>query len=293
MRENVLVTVVCTCFNHQKYVAESLQSVLNQSHKNIQLIVVDDYSTDNSVDVIADFIKNFPEIQFIKNKTNLGLTKSVNHAMTFTKGDFFIDLSADDILLHNCIETQVETFRKSNFENLAIVYGNVALINENGNHESYYFEVNDHLKVKKAKKSGDIYAEIISMKTTICSVAAMYKKAIFDLFNGYDESLSYEDLDYWLRVSRDCNIEFIDQVLVQKRTVPNSLQSTLYSKKNKNSISTLIILKKAYRLNRTKAEHFILRKRVNFQIINAFRNRNYILMIQNCWLRLKVGIRSL
>jgi glycosyltransferase involved in cell wall biosynthesis len=293
MREDVLVTVVCTCFNHQKYVIESLQSVLNQSHKNIQLIVVDDYSTDNSVDIIEDFIKNFPEIQFIKNQTNLGLTKSVNHAMTFAKGDFFIDLSADDVLLPNCVAIQLATFKKSNFENLAIVYGNVALINENGNHESYYFEVDDNLKVKIAKKSGDIYAEIISMKTTICSVAAMYKKTIFDQYNRYDESLSYEDLDYWLRVSRNCNIEFIDQVLVQKRTVPNSLQSTLYTKKNKNSISTFHILKKAYRLNRTKEEHFILRKRVNFQIINAFRNRNYRLIIQNCWLRLKIGIKSI
>jgi glycosyltransferase involved in cell wall biosynthesis len=293
MREDVLVTVVCTCFNHQKYVIESLQSVLNQSYKNIQLIVVDDYSTDNSIAVIEDFIKNFREIQFIKNKINLGLTKSVNHAMTFAKGDFFIDLSADDILLPNCVEVQLETFRKSNFENLAIVYGNVALITENGNHKGFYFETNDDLKVKTVKKSGDIYAEIISMKTTICSVAAMYKKTIFDQYNGYDENLTYEDLDFWLRVSRDCTIQFIDQVLVQKRTVQNSLQTKLYAKKNRNSISTFLILKKAYRLNRTKTEHYILRKRVNFEIINAFRNKNYILMTQNCWLRLKVGIKSI
>ena len=52
MQENHLVTVICTCFNHQNYVIESLKSVLNQTHKNIQLIVVDDFSQDNSVLVI-------------------------------------------------------------------------------------------------------------------------------------------------------------------------------------------------------------------------------------------------
>jgi glycosyltransferase involved in cell wall biosynthesis len=128
MQEDVWVTVVCSCYNHSDFVTESLKSVLNQSHKNTQLIVIDDFSNDNSVAVIEDFSKHYPEIIFIKNTTNLGLTKSFNHAMQLAKGEFFIDLAADDILLPNCVEIQLKTFQNSPFENLAIVYGNAELI---------------------------------------------------------------------------------------------------------------------------------------------------------------------
>lgn len=292
MQENIWVTVICSCFNHEKYVVKSLKSVLNQSYKKIQLIVIDDFSDDNSVAIIEDFIKNFSEIIFIKNKSNLGLNKSVNNAMTLAQGDFFIDLAADDILLPNCIDIQLNTFKNSTYENLAIVYGNAELISENGNHENYYFQVNSNLKVTNKKKSGDIYDEIISLTTTMCSVSSMCKKSVFDTLQGYDENLSYEDFDYWIRVSREYNIEFIDEILIQKRTVPNSLQTTLYISKNKNSHSTFLILKKAYQLNKTKEEHFILRKRVNFEIINAYRTKNYILMLLNAWLRLKIVLKS-
>lgn len=293
MLEDIWVTVICSCFNHEKYVIESLNSVLNQSYKYVQLIVVDDFSNDNSVAVIEDYIKSFPEIVFIKNESNLGITKSFNKAMKFASGDYFIDLAADDILLPNCIEIQLNTFKNSIYKNLAIVYGNTELISENGNHKNYYFDVDINLKTKIKKPSGDIYSNIISLETTICSVSAMYKKVVFDTLQGYDENLSYEDFDYWIRVSRNYDIEFIDCVLVQKRKVASSLQNTLYRKKNKNSSSTFLILKKAYKLNQTKEDHFILQKRVNFEIINAFRNRNYVLMLQNGWLRLKIGIKSI
>jgi len=292
MLEDSWVTVICSCFNHEKYLVESIKSVLQQSYKNIQLIVVDDCSTDNSVEVIENFIKNFPQIIFIKNKSNLGLTKSVTNAMHYAKGDYFIDLAADDLLLPNCIEIQLNTYKNSQYKNLAIVYGNAELITEGGNHSSYYFDVDESLKTKPKRPSGDIYSNVISFETTICSVSAMYNKTIFDRLNGYDSQLSYEDFDYWIRASRAYNIEFVDEIVVQKRIVPNSLQTTLYAKNNSNSKSTFLILKKAYHLNRTKKEHFILRKRVNFEIINAYRNQNYILMFQNCWLRVKIGFQS-
>ncbi len=293
MLENPLVTVVCTCFNHQKYVIESLQSVLDQTYKGIQIIVVDDCSTDDSVAIIENFILDKPEILFIKNEKNIGLTKSVNHAMTYANCDYFIDLSADDILLPHCIATQVATFKESKFENLAIVYGNAELITETGEHERFYFEVNEDLKVINQKKSGDLYAEILSMKTVICSVSAMYKKSFFDKLDGYDEQLSYEDLDYWLRISRKYTIEYVNDVLVQKRNMPNSLQSTLYSNKNKNSNSTHTILIKAFSLNKSKEEFSIMKKRVNFEMINAYRNDNYKLLFLNSWLRIKLTLKSI
>lgn len=287
------VTVICSCYNHAEYVCKSMQSVLDQSHDNIQLIVIDDYSSDNSVEVIDNFILNFPEIQFIKNKKNIGLTQSVTNALQYVTGDFFIDLAADDILLPNCIEIQLNAFKKSKFTNLAMVYGNAENITKEGNHSSYYFEVDEHLKSKTTRPSGDIYSKVISSETVLCSVASMYKKSIFDTLNGYDTTLSYEDFDYWIRASRKYDIEYIDAILVQKRITPNSLHASFYIKKNKNSNSTYIILQKAFKLNKNKSEHRILISRVNIEIRNSFRTRNFVVMLKNCYLRLILALKTL
>ena len=293
MQDAVLVTVICSCYNHQEFVSQSILSIVNQTYKKIQIIVVDDCSTDHSIDVIENFIQKYPEIIFIKNKSNLGLTKSVTNALNYSKGEYFIDLAADDLLLPNCIEIQLSTFKNSDYNNLAIVYGNAELITEEGEHSSYYFDVDRNIKTKTKIPSGDIYLNIIDMKTTICSVSGMYKKVIFDKLNGYDTTLSYEDLDYWIRASRHYNIEFVDEVLMQKRIVPNSLQTTLHTRKNKNSYSTFKILQKAYKLNKTKKEHVALSKRVNFEILNSYRTENYILLLKNIYLRIRIGLKSI
>lgn len=291
MQDAVLVTVICSSYNHQKFIGESIESILNQTYKNIQIIIVDDCSTDGSTKEIEKFTETNPEIFFIKNKTNLGLTKSVTNAMRHAKGEYFIDLAADDVLHPNCIEIQLNTFKKSPHKNLAIVYGNAELITEDGKHSSYYFDVDEDLKTKTKRPSGNIYSNIISSETTICSVSSMCKKEIFDKLNGYDTSLSYEDFDFWIRVSRDYNIEFIDEILIKKRIVSNSLQTTLYAKKNKTSYSTYRILSKAYKLNKNAYEHKILTKRVNFEILNSYRTSNYVLMLKNMYLRFLIGLK--
>lgn len=293
MQQSELVTVICSCYNHANFVTKSIQSVLDQSHKNVQIIVVDDCSTDDSVSVIEKFIVPFPQIIFIKNENNLGITKSFNNAAQFAEGDFIVDLAADDLLLPHCIANQLETFRNSPFEQLAIVYGNAELISENGIHLAYYFEVDSHLKTIKKRPTGDLYQEIIGPKTTICSVSAMIKKSVFDHFNGYDEKISYEDLDFWIRVSRLYHIDFIDAVLVQKRILSNSLHSSFTIPKNKHGHSTYLILKKAFSLNRSKKEHRILTKRVDAEIKFALKTCNFSLAFKNIRLRLQIGLNSI
>lgn len=293
MQEEIWVTVICSCFNHEKYITKSLESVLNQSYKKIQLIVVDDFSADNSVPVIKNFIKDFPEIIFIKNKSNLGLTKSVNNAIKLAQGDFFIDLAADDILLPNCVEIQLKTFQNSHYKNLAIVYGNAELISEKGTHISYYFDVDSHNKTIEKRPSGNIYTEVISNKTVICSVSSMVKKSVFEKLKGYDENLSYEDYDFWIRASRNHNIEFLDSILIQKRILPNSLHANFFKSKNKHGYSTHQILTKAFKLNRNKKENKNLLSRIFLEIKIALKTKNFHLAFFNIVLFIKVGIKSI
>ena len=74
MHNKPLVTVICLCYNHAAFIVEALDSVLNQTHSNVELIIADDFSTDNSVDVIENWLKNHPNISFFANKVNLVYT---------------------------------------------------------------------------------------------------------------------------------------------------------------------------------------------------------------------------
>jgi len=149
MQNNPFVTVICLCYNQEAFVVESLNSVLNQSYPFIELIIVDDFSTDNSKKTISTWLKNNPNVYFIANETNLGITKSFNRALQLAKGEYVIDLAADDVLLPECIEKQINAFTNSSFKNLGVVYGNAELISENGSFNSYYFPVNTQKKVLK------------------------------------------------------------------------------------------------------------------------------------------------
>lgn len=290
MQNNPLVTVICICYNQEAFVIECLNSVINQTYRNIELIIIDDYSNDNSKKTIFSWLEKHPEIQFITNETNFGITKSFNKALQIANGDYIIDLAADDVLLADCVMSQLNTFKNSPFKNLGVVYGNAELISENGSFVSYYFPINDQKKVIKKRITGDIYENVLSDFHSMCSVSAMIKKSIFDDLDGYDESLAYEDLDFWIRASRRFEFDFIDQPIMQKRIVTNSLATNFYKKNDprtkKIDYSTYLILKKGIQLNRSKKEDLAIQKRVHNSIVECFKNRNYKLIFKNIELRI-------
>lgn len=291
MQNLPLVSVICLCYNHEKFVEKTLNSVLEQTYSNIELIIIDDFSTDKSKEVIEKWLKNHPNIQFIANDKNLGNTKTFNKAVKFAKGDYIIDLAADDVLLEHCIATQIETFSNSNYKNLGIVYGNVSIIDENNNFLHYYYTENEY------PQSGDIYKMVISRSTKICSVSAMIKKEVFEKVGFYNEKLAYEDLDLWVRASRIFEFEYIPEILVKKRETTTNLTSYFSRKLNwktrKLNNSTFFILKNAFQLNRTKAEHKALLKRIDRLIEITLRNLNFDITLKFLYLRLKTYLKSL
>jgi glycosyltransferase involved in cell wall biosynthesis len=294
MQHQPLVTIICLCYNQQDYVLESLFSVINQNYPSIELIIVDDYSTDHSKSVIKKWLVSYPEILFIANQTNLGNTKSFNKALKKATGEYVIDLAADDVLLPHCVTSQINAFKNTSCKNLAVVYGNVELITENGTFESYYFPVNSFKKVLKKRPTGDIYVAVLSGGDSICSVSAMVRKTVFDHLQGYDEKLAYEDLDFWIRASRMYPFDFIDEILIQKRIVTNSLGTDFFkkndSKAKKINHSTYVILKKAIGLNQTAAENKAVLKRIHFEMILSYKTANITLLLQYVFLEVRLRI---
>ena len=291
MQNFPLVSVICLSYNHEAYVVEALNSVINQTYPNVELLIADDCSTDNSVEVIQNWLENHPEVDFLTNEKNFGNTKTFNQLAKKAKGEFIIDLAADDILLPNCVENQIKTFQNSKFKNLAIVYGNLIEVDENGSFLGNYYTEEDH------PESGDIYKMVVGRTTKICSVSSMVKKSVMEKLGYYDENLAYEDLDLWIRTSRDFDFEYIPEVLAKKRILSDSLSSHFLMENNlrakKLNASTLKILVKAFHLNRTKEEHKALLGRIRFEMYKFIKARNFNLLFKLFLLEIKVRLKSI
>ena len=291
MQNFPLVSVICLSYNHEAYVVEALNSVINQTYPNLELLIADDCSDDNSIGVIKDWVKNHPEVHFSTNEKNLGNTKTFNQLAKIAKGEFIIDLAADDLLVPNCIEKQVTTFQNSKNKNLGIVYGNLIEIDENGNFLNNYYNEEDR------PESGDIYKMVIGRTTKICSVSSMIKKSVLEKLGYYDEDLAYEDLDLWIRTSRDFEFEYIPEILAKKRIVSDSLSSHFLIENNarakKLNESTLKILVKAYHLNKTKDEHKALLGRIRFEMYKLIKVKHFKLLFKLFLLEIKVRLKSI
>ncbi|HET9054287.1 MAG TPA: glycosyltransferase, partial [Cyclobacteriaceae bacterium] len=215
--ERLLVSVVCLCYNQARFVEEAIQSVLNQSYLNVQLIVVDDASTDNSADVIKTVLRAHPEVPFLELPENLGNCKAFNRGLALTKGSFIIDLAADDVLLPDRIEKGVQVLLEKG-QTYGVHFSDAEIIDENNVHLYNHSERFPHYTIPQ----GDVYAEIIR-RYFICPPTVMFTRQVADVLGGYDEALSYEDFDFWIRASRTFNFVYSPDVLVRRRISKDTL----------------------------------------------------------------------
>ena len=132
-----LVTIICLCYNHERFLREALDSVLAQTYANLELIVVDDMSTDNSVAIIQEYTRKYPQLNFISTGKNVGNTKAFNLGWRASKGEFVIDFATDDVLLSERVEKQVEAFSKVD-QSYGVVYSDAEYINDNSEHLYYH-----------------------------------------------------------------------------------------------------------------------------------------------------------
>jgi glycosyltransferase involved in cell wall biosynthesis len=225
-RLSPLVTVITLCFNNGRFVIEGLESIRNQTYKNIQHIIIDDCSEDNSVELIDNWIKhnNYP-CTFIKHEKNQRICKSMNEALRLSKGKYFCGV-ADDIWFPEKLEKQVELMENLP-EDVGVVYSDAYLIDENGNLLPKMFIESYRLFSKMPE--GYIF-HILLQGNFIPSMAVLIRRACFEKVGYYDENLVYEDWDMWLRISRHYKFVFSPFVSAKYRIVSTSAVRTLDSK---------------------------------------------------------------
>jgi glycosyltransferase involved in cell wall biosynthesis len=282
MENNPLVTVICLCYNQERFVVESLRSVTSQDYQPIQLIVVDDASQDNSTQVIQEFIKDqdFP-IQFIQNDNNLGNCRSFNKALALAHGKYIIDLAADDILQPHRIRIGVETFESLDAR-YGVHYSKALSIDKDGQ----VIDNQDH--PIPTNHEGDVYQTLIT-DYWINPASMMMKKKCLDDLGGYNEELTYEDFDFWIRSSRNWKYAYTDEVLVKKRELSTSLGKQQGKWRNKYQQSTLAVCKTIKNLNKDKKENAALKKRIRYEIKQCLLTGNIELIFAYLKLYLTIG----
>ena len=120
------ISVVITSYNYEKYIKETIQSVLNQTYKDWELIIVDDCSSDNSVDVIKSF--NDSRIRLYINEENLGLAKTLKLGIEKATGDWIVFLESDDLINPDYITRKIQVIKNNN--NISLVFNDCNFFGE-------------------------------------------------------------------------------------------------------------------------------------------------------------------
>ncbi len=262
-----LVSIVCTCYNQRDFVTEALRSVLDQTYPTIELIVINDCSSDESATTISDFLKPYPEVLFINNKTRLGLCKNFNQGFHISKGDYLVDLSGDDILSSTKIERQVNYFENLPKE-YGVIYSNAELIDMSGKVLGLAYPVDSSNRANIHPPEGDVYLDLIKQHA-IATQTMLMRRATLEELGGYDERLAYEDFDFWIRSSRNWKYAYQNEILMKIRKLPGSLSTKQYNRNDEQLRSTYEVCRKIKSLNKTSQENRALIERLKYEIKHA------------------------
>jgi len=197
---NPLLTVVITSYNHASYITNALESVLNQSYQPIEIIVIDDGSTDHSVSLIKKYESRF-KIIFQENK---GVVHARNLGLKMAQGKYIAFVDSDDVLALDRFEKQVALLEKQ--DKLALVYSNAAIIDENNKILGYFHDV-----YKTYQKNPDIM--LFGKYCFIPMITVTLRKSVFDQLGPFDGYGPLCDYLKWIEIAYFHPIYGTDEVL--------------------------------------------------------------------------------
>lgn len=259
------VTVIVLSHNHIDYFRQCLESVRLQDYNNIQLIVIDDGSTDGTAEAIQTYLDEyFPHAPFLRFDAPIGNCRAFNRGLKLARGKYIIDLAADDVMLPQRVTKQVQGFTSAPQE-VGVMYSNAEYID----HRSRVKKM--HFSDKETPPSGNLYALLLA-RHYICAPTMMIKKMVFDELGGYDPTLAYEDFDFWVRSAIKYKYHYQDEILTQKRNVQGSLGKRFSDRKKAQRMyeSTLQVCHKAMLLNKTIEHQLALSQRAKYEMRMAW-----------------------
>ena len=268
------VTIVALCHNHTSFLREALDSILNQTYSPLEVWLVDDSSTDGSVDFLREYVAQNPAWHLLLLSENVGNCRAFNLAFHQSKGEFIIDFATDDVLLPERIARQVAVFQAA-APTVGMVFSNAELIGEKGQLLGLHHRPDNHGRPQPRPASGWVFAEVLR-RYFISTPTMMMRRVCLEQLGGYDEALAYEDFDFWVRASREWQFTYLDEVTTRKRKHPRSMSSRAYQPNDPYLASTIRVCEKALALVRTADERAALAIRLRWELRQAVRRHRHV-----------------
>ena len=205
------ISVILSFFNNNETLELSIKSIINQSYKNFELILISDGSNDLSNKIVQKFLIKKNNILYLRSRVNMGLTKMLNVGIKYSRGDFIARQDADDFSFSSRFKKQIDYFEKNN---------DVDILGSN----AVYIIKNKKQIIKMPEKDINI-KQGLPYKNTIIHPTVMMRKKIFNKNIFYNENyLRCQDYELWLRVKNKVKFYNIQKNLVKRIVNPKNFK---------------------------------------------------------------------
>ncbi len=192
---NFLVSIIIPTHNRSKYLIRSINSCINQTYQNIEIIIIDDYSSDDTRQIVDSIVDK--RIKYYKNSSNKWPNYSRNKWVQLSGWEYINFLDDDDELLPEKIEMQLQKFKTSKIKNLWVITWDVE------------YKRSDINKIKKNRKSWNIYKDLLKSYCVYWTQQMLIKKQVFEKVS-FDELLqSNQEYDLMIQISQYYNYDFL------------------------------------------------------------------------------------
>jgi glycosyltransferase involved in cell wall biosynthesis len=208
------VSVILPCYNGEQFIHEAIASVLNQTFKDLEIIVVDDGSTDDSVKIIETFLGD-KRVRLLRHSVNRGIPATRNTGIKDSSGSFISFLDQDDLWLPGKLEKQLAVFENDTARDVGLVFSDIRVLNSEGRsreHENRVtFDFNSASRL-------EILRELL-MRNFIPIISALIRSDCFDKIGLLDEEIKSgaDDYDFCVRLAMKSTFVHMTEVLAVRR----------------------------------------------------------------------------
>lgn len=218
----IKVSVCMPNYNYGRYIEEAILSVFNQDYENIELIVVDDGSTDNSLEIIHKYKKISPITMKVLNGKHRGVAAAMNIAINSCTGSWIAMFHSDDFSDKTRISKQVSMIKKND----VLIHSGYLNIDQNGKKDSY----DSSLEMPPCQ--GEDFTNLLLHKRDVRSPTIMFNKEKFLEDGNFNENLPVEDWQLILKLASKGNISYVNEFLVYRRVHSTNVSLLYHQKKN-------------------------------------------------------------
>lgn len=229
------ITAVVVNFNQGVYIGKCLDSILASGYDNLDLLIVDDCSTDNSTEIIEAYIRQHQlQCRFVVNPSNQGICYSLNRALSMAHGEFFTFIAADDWGDPHRFHSMAEVFSKAEAD-CAVVYSDARIVDMDAQplYPSYLSVYRPDLPFPP---QGHVFLDLLR-DNFLPAMATLTRTDALKAVGGFDESLKVEDYDLWLRLSKTYTFSFDADSVCYYRILRNSLIRRIGARKYEDWIT--------------------------------------------------------